>query len=121
MSRITSSSPLSMPAPAASPVSRVSRALVVLSAAGLLVLASGCASTASTATVAASSSKVSYCHKERLYTAGGDLVCNWSDSVEAACKDNAQVSRVATASLTDAPADSRLCPSGQRLVMATRK
>jgi hypothetical protein len=78
------------------------------------------ASTAPAAQAAPAGSTL-YCHKDRLYTASGDMVCNWTESIETACKDLAPTSRLASSNASGAPTDSRLCPSGQRLVQVAKK
>jgi hypothetical protein len=62
-----------------------------------------------------------YCHKERLYTAGNDLVCNWAPAAAEACRDNTVTSRLAQSSVSEAPKKASRCPSGQWLVQVTTK
>jgi len=57
-----------------------------------------------------------YCHKDRLYTAGTEMTCNWTTSVAEACRDNAVASRISSGAVSNAPTDSTRCASGQWLV-----
>ena len=98
-----------------------------LCATAVVTLLGACANNDTSNTSSTSASQVSaivgtmYCHKNRLYEAGGDLVCNWTTSAASACRDNTPSSRVAMANTTAAPSDGRRCESGQRLVQVTMK
>ncbi|MFN7219357.1 MAG: hypothetical protein ACK5UX_01790 [Burkholderiales bacterium] len=97
----------------------------LLAAAGLAaaVLLSACASNtaAPAATSKVASSGVMYCHKDRLYTAGNELVCNWTPSLTEACRDTAPTSRMAASAFSSAPTEASRCASGVWLVQATRR
>lgn len=96
-----------------------------LCATAAAILLSACAATESNvsgnpaATSAASSTK--YCHKDRYYVAGGDMVCNWTNSAGSACRDNVPSSRIAQTAVTGEPTNTRRCESGQWLVQVTMK
>jgi hypothetical protein len=87
------------------------------------MLLSACASNtpAPTAATNVASAGVMYCHKDRLYTAGNELVCNWTSSVAEACRDTAPTSRLATGAVSGAPTEAKRCASGVWLVQATRR
>ena len=98
-----------------------------LGATALVTLLGACAtndtSSSGNASTSAATPKAGtmFCHKERLYTASGDLVCNWATSAADACRDNTPSSRVAQSAATGAPSDAKRCESGQWLVQVTMK
>lgn len=91
-------------------------------AASALVLLSACAAvqTASTGSGAASPSGTRYCWKAKLTEQGGELSCNWGESVAQACKYEAATA-IASAKVTGAPREAGRCPNGQWLVQVTTK
>jgi outer membrane PBP1 activator LpoA protein len=102
------------------------KTLLACSAIAAALLLSACASAPSATTTSASASVAQksgtmYCHKERLYQASGELVCNWSASAAEVCRDNVQSSRIAVSSAVAAPADGSRCASGQWLVQVALK
>lgn len=84
-----------------------------------LVVGSAFANPNTTQKADAASTK--YCHMERLYTAGNDLVCNWAPTAAEACKDNAVTTRVAQSAVSEAPKKASRCASGEWLVQVTTK
>jgi|GEM_PF-3705654 len=98
-----------------------------LCAAGLVTLLGACATSESSnaasaaPSVATAKADSKFCHKERLYTVGGEMVCNWAQTAADACRDNTQSSRLAQSAVTGAPSDVRRCESGQWLVQVTMK
>ena len=61
-----------------------------------------------------------YCWKNKLYPAGNDLVCNWSDNTRDACRGG-KVSNVSKDSIVAEPANIKRCDNGEWLVQVTRK
>lgn len=96
-----------------------------LSAAAVAVLLSACAATESNvggnAAAASAASSTKYCHKDRYYVSGGEMVCNWTNSAGDACRDNVPSSRIAQSAVTGEPTNTRRCESGQWLVQVTMK
>jgi hypothetical protein len=86
---------------------------------GLIVAPSFAQSSAPSKSGAASNDR--YCFKERLYTAGGEMSCNWATSVAEACRDFNETSRVATAAMIEVPKKSTRCANGEWLVQVTLK
>lgn len=85
------------------------------------MLLSACASNTPAPAAKVAATGVMYCHKDRLYTAGGELVCNWTPSVAEACRDTAPTSRVAANAFASAPTEASRCASGVWLVQATKR
>jgi hypothetical protein len=94
-----------------------------LCATALVTLLGACATTESSTAQnsAAASSSTKYCHKERLYVASNEMVCNWAASAGSACRDNLPSSRIAQSAVTSEPANARRCDNGQWLVQVTMK
>lgn len=91
--------------------------------AAALVLLSVCASVhaATDAAVAKSSAPTTlYCWKDKLYPAGNDFVCNWSDNTKDACRGG-PVSNVSKDAIKSEPANVKRCDNGEWLVMVTKK
>ena len=84
-----------------------------------LVFGSAIANTSTTPKANTATTK--YCHMERLYTAGNDLVCNWAPTAAEACRDNTVTSRLAQSSVSEAPKKASRCASGEWLVQVTTK
>ena len=87
--------------------------------AATLVVSSAMANPSTTSKADTAATK--YCHQERLYTAGTDLVCNWAPTAAEACRDNTVTSRVAQSSVSEAPKKASRCASGEWLVQVTTK
>jgi hypothetical protein len=97
-------------------------------AASVIALLSACANTnmstgagSAAAPLAAASAGAMYCYKDRLYSAGGNLNCNWAASTREACSGNTQASSIASSATTGAPVDSNRCSNGNWLVQVTMK
>ncbi len=91
--------------------------------AALVTLLGACATTESNTgeNLAAASSSTKYCHKDRLYVASNEMVCNWASSAGSACRDNLPSSRIAETAVTGEPTNIRRCDNGQWLVQVTMK
>ena len=74
---------------------------------------------ASKTTATATGSK--FCHKERLYDTGGEMVCNWAGTAADACRDIVPASRISKALVEGEPINARRCESGQWLVQVSMK
>jgi hypothetical protein len=62
-----------------------------------------------------------YCFKERLYSSGGEMSCNWASSAAEACRDFTETTRIAASAMTEAPKKSTRCANGEWLVQVTLK
>ncbi|NJR71932.1 MAG: hypothetical protein HC782_02065 [Gammaproteobacteria bacterium] len=91
---------------------------------GFMVLLGACATSESTqrpAEVTATTTGTKFCHKERLYTANNQFVCNWAATAADACRDVTPSSGIAETAVASAPQNARRCESGQWLVQVTMK
>ncbi len=61
-----------------------------------------------------------YCWKDKLYTSGDNLVCNWTEDVKDACRPGL-VSNIAKNSIVGEPANAKRCSNGEWLVRVTKK
>lgn len=101
------------------------RFTVSLCAVSFMGLLSACATSESNTKPAASAPVTAtgtmFCHKERLYSANNQFICNWAATAADSCRDNTPSSGIAQTVVTAAPQDARRCESGQWLVQVTMK
>ena len=93
---------------------------IVALAAAPLVFLSLCTSISAQAQAAAPAASTLYCWKDKLYPAGSDLVCNWSDNTRDAC-EGSQMSNVNKDAIKGEPAKVKRCNNGEWLVQVTKK
>lgn len=95
--------------------------IITLAAAPIvLLLLSASVEAATDAPAAQRQGAALYCWKDKLYTAGNDLVCNWADDAKEACYGG-KVSNVSKESIVAEPVTAKRCESGEWLVRVTKK
>ncbi len=94
----------------------------VIAVASLAFLSVGASVEAATDTKVAQNQESStlYCWKNKLYPAGNDLVCNWSDNTADACRGG-PVSNLSKDAVVAEPANAKRCDNGEWLVRVTKK
>lgn len=87
-----------------------------------LLLLPGCASVDKPVTTAANGGGQGtyYCWKERLTTAGDNMVCNWQQTRFDACESQYDTP-LAKSAVAGAPEQAGRCENGQWLVKVTKK
>jgi len=86
----------------------------------MLLLSASAPAAADTPTVQAQSGANLYCWKGRLYEAGNDLVCNWTDNIKEACEES-KMTNIGKDAVTSEPAKAKRCENGEWLVRVTKK
>ncbi len=100
------------------------RKLLCVAVVPALFLLSSCATVGTTGggqAVQAKSGASYYCWKNRLTDDGGKLMCNWEDSVSAACSGGISSIPMEKGAVGSGPKDAGRCTNGQWLVQVTTR
>ncbi|MBI3715358.1 MAG: hypothetical protein HY255_05140 [Betaproteobacteria bacterium] len=95
--------------------------LVIAAAPIAMLLLSGPVQAASDVPAAQGQSGATlYCWKGRLYEAGNDLVCNWTENAKDACEES-KMTNIGKDAVVSEPAKAKRCENGEWLVRVTKK
>lgn len=89
----------------------------------LLMLAAACAAPGGGATHAAAAAPAAgtqFCKKDRLFTEGDSLSCNWAATFADAC-ENTNLTSMKKSAVANGPSNAGRCGNGQWLVSVTTR